>query len=118
MKFYKMMSGLIIYWRKIYGLFKVRLYFHFHLDAVLLARFAYVPIRSGKIVDLCAGNGAIPLFLSARTNADIIAVELQERLANMAERSVQYNGLENRIRIVNDDVIGIAAKMVMKNMIQ
>jgi tRNA1(Val) A37 N6-methylase TrmN6 len=85
--------------------------FSFSLDAVLLARFAYVPIRSGKIVDLCAGNGAIPLFLSARTNADITAVELQERLANMAERSIQYNGLENRIRMVHDDVIGIAAKI-------
>jgi len=85
--------------------------FSFSLDAVLLARFAYVPVRAGKIVDLCAGNGAIPLFLSARTNADIIAVELQERLAGMAERSVRYNGLESRIRIVNDDVIGIAAKI-------
>ena len=85
--------------------------FSFSLDAVLLARFAYVPIRSGKIVDLCAGNGAIPLFLSARTKAQITAVELQERLAGMAERSVRYNGLEDCIRIVNDDVIGIAAKI-------
>ena len=28
-EFYKMMNDLIIYWRKICGLFKVRLYFHF-----------------------------------------------------------------------------------------
>ena len=55
--------------------------FSFSLDAVLLARFAYVPIKKGKIVDLCSGNGVIPLFLSARTNAEIIGVELQERLA-------------------------------------
>lgn len=48
--------------------------FSFSLDAVLLAKFAYVPIRSGKIVDLCSGNGAIPLFLSARTRASIIGV--------------------------------------------
>ncbi len=85
--------------------------FSFSLDAVLLAKFAYVPIRSGKIVDLCAGNGAIPLFLSGRTNAQITAVELQERLANMAERSVRYNELENQIQIVNDDVIGIASRL-------
>lgn len=85
--------------------------FSFSLDAVLLARFAYVPIRSGKIVDLCTGNGAIPLFLSARTKAEIIAVELQERLAGMAERSIQYNGLEKQIQVVNDDVIGIAEKI-------
>ncbi|MCG7337491.1 tRNA1(Val) (adenine(37)-N6)-methyltransferase [Sporosarcina sp. ACRSM] len=85
--------------------------FSFSLDAVLLAKFAYVPIRKGKIVDLCAGNGAIPLFLSARTNADITAVELQGRLANMAERSIRYNGLENRIHVVNDDVINIASRL-------
>ena len=85
--------------------------FSFSLDAVLLAKFAYIPVRSGKIVDLCAGNGAIPLFLSARTKADITAVELQERLAGMAERSVRYNGLEDQVRIMNDDVIGIAGKI-------
>ena len=55
--------------------------FSFSLDAVLLSRFAYVPIKRGKIVDLCTGNGAIPLFLSARTEAEIIGIELQERLA-------------------------------------
>ena len=85
--------------------------FSFSLDAVLLARFAHVPIRSGEIVDLCAGNGAIPLFLSARTKASITAVELQERLAGMAKRSIEYNELEGRIEVVHDDVIGIAEKI-------
>lgn len=85
--------------------------FSFSLDAVLLARFAHVPSRSGKIVDLCAGNGAIPLFLSARSKAEITAIELQNRLAGMAERSVRYNQLEEQIKIVNDDVIGIAEKI-------
>jgi tRNA1(Val) A37 N6-methylase TrmN6 len=85
--------------------------FSFSLDAVLLARFAHVPGRLGKVVDLCAGNGAIPLFLSARTKAQITAVELQERLAGMAERSVQYNKLEAQITILHDDVIGIAEKI-------
>lgn len=86
--------------------------FSFSLDAVLLAKFAHVPLRqSGKIIDLCAGNGAIPLFLSARTKAHITAVELQPKLAGMAERSVQYNELGERITIVNDDVKGIAEKL-------
>ncbi len=85
--------------------------FSFSLDAVLLAKFTYVPIKKGKIVDLCTGNGAIPLFLSARTNAEIIGVELQERLADMADRSVKYNKLEGRIEIREDNVIGIAGKI-------
>lgn len=85
--------------------------FSFSLDAVLLARFAYMPIRRGKIVDLCAGNGAIPLFLSARTSADITAVELQEQLADMASRSIAYNQLNHQITMLCDDVIGIASKI-------
>ena len=85
--------------------------FSFSLDAVLLAKFAHVPGRLGNVVALCAGNGAIPLFLSARTKAQITAIELQERLAGMAERSVHYNKLEAQIKIINDDVIGIAEKI-------
>lgn len=86
--------------------------FSFSLDAVLLARFAHIPLRaSGKIVDLCAGNGVIPLFLSARTKSDITAVELQPRLASMAERSIAYNDLSNRITVLNDNVINIAEKI-------
>ena len=78
----------------------------YYLQNLHMSRFG-----RGRLLILCAGNGAIPLFLSARTNAHIIAVELQERLANMAERSVRYNELENQIQIVNDDVIGIASKI-------
>ncbi len=52
--------------------------FAFSLDAVLLARFVYVPIQKGNIIDLCSGNGVIPLFLSARTKGQIIGVEIQE----------------------------------------
>ncbi|MBZ5203096.1 tRNA1(Val) (adenine(37)-N6)-methyltransferase [Planomicrobium chinense] len=85
--------------------------FSFSLDAVLLARFAYVPLKRGKIVDLCTGNGAIPLFLSARTESAIIGVELQERLVHMAQRSVEYNGLEEQIRIIEGDVKEIPARL-------
>lgn len=82
--------------------------FSFSLDAVLLARFASIPLKRGKIVDLCTGNGAIPLFLSARTSAPIIGVELQERLVDMATRSIHYNELESQITIQQGDVRGIA----------
>lgn len=78
--------------------------FSFSLDAVLLAKFSYVPNKQGKIVDLCTGNGVIPLFLSARTKATIIGVELQERLADMAKRSVQFNNLQGQIEILEGDV--------------
>ena len=36
--------------------------FSFSLDAVLLSKFVSIPYHKGKIVDLCSGNGVIPLF--------------------------------------------------------
>lgn len=77
--------------------------FCFSMDAVLLARFCSVPAK-GRVVDLCTGNGVIPLLLSTRTKAEIVGVEIQPKLADMAERSVLLNGLQNMIRIVHGDL--------------
>ncbi|TRM11098.1 tRNA1(Val) (adenine(37)-N6)-methyltransferase [Lentibacillus cibarius] len=78
--------------------------FSFSLDAVLLAHFAYVPIKKGHILDLCTGNGVIPLLLSRRTNASIVGVEIQTRLADMAKRSVELNNLDNRLTMIHGDL--------------
>lgn len=78
--------------------------FSFSLDAVLLSRFVNIPRSKGHIVDLCSGNGVIPLFLSARTKAKITGVELQPRLQDMAKRSVAYNQLDEQINIILGDV--------------
>ncbi|MBC2166284.1 tRNA1(Val) (adenine(37)-N6)-methyltransferase [Listeria booriae] len=78
--------------------------FSFSLDAVLLARFAYIPYQKGPIIDLCSGNGIIPLLISSRTKAPIIGVEIQERLADMACRSVAYNNLTAQIEILQYDL--------------
>jgi tRNA1(Val) A37 N6-methylase TrmN6 len=77
--------------------------FSFSMDAVLLARFCSAPLR-GRIMDLCTGNGVIPMLLSTRSNAQIWGVEIQERLADMASRGVALNGLEERIAIINGDL--------------
>ena len=77
--------------------------FSFSIDAVLLANFAK-PRKHGRIVDLCSGNGVIPLLLTKWTKAHIYGVELQERLASMAERSVALNELEEQITIVTADL--------------
>lgn len=77
--------------------------FSFSLDAVLLARFANVPKR-GRIIDMCTGTGVIPLLVSPRTEAEILGVEIQERLFDMASRSVQLNQLENQIRLIHGDI--------------
>ncbi len=85
--------------------------FSFSLDAVLLARFASIPISKGKIVDLCSGNGVIPLLLSKRTRASILGVEIQERLYDMAVRSIDYNKLSDQLSMYHGDLKGIAKEI-------
>lgn len=78
--------------------------FSFSLDAVLLARFVSVPIAKGQIVDLCSGNGVIPLLLSTRTRANIVGVEIQKRLYDMATRSINYNKLNEKLGMIHGDL--------------
>lgn len=80
--------------------------FAFSMDAVLLARFCSAPAR-GRIMDLCTGNGVIPLLLSTRTQAAIHGVEIQPRLADMAVRSIAINELQKQITIYNADIKSI-----------
>ncbi|WP_042353290.1 tRNA1(Val) (adenine(37)-N6)-methyltransferase [Bacillus massiliigorillae] len=81
--------------------------FSFSLDAVLLARFVTVPIVKGQLVDLCSGNGVIPLLLSTRTRGKIVGVEIQERLYDMAIRSIEYNQLSDQLEMMHRDLKGI-----------
>lgn len=85
--------------------------FNFSLDAVLLANFAWLPIQKGNIMDLCTGNAVIPLLMSKRTKGTITGVEIQERIYNMGVRSVNYNGLENRIHLIHGDVKEMPKKL-------
>ena len=82
--------------------------FSYSIDSVLLSRFPRLP-KKGLIVDLCAGNGAVGLFASSQTKAKIVAVELQERLADMAERSVLLNHLQEQVHIIQDDLNNLLA---------
>ena len=79
-------------------------YFSFSLDSIILANYANIRLRDKNIVDFCTGNGVIPLIVSKRTKNNIVGVEIQEKLAELAEKSVEYNKLTDRITIVNEDV--------------
>ncbi len=78
--------------------------FSFSLDAVLLARFVYVPIQKGRLIDLCTGNGAIPILLTTRTKGSIEGVELQPRLYDMAVRSAALNQLDDQLTFACRDI--------------
>ncbi|UOY91403.1 tRNA1(Val) (adenine(37)-N6)-methyltransferase [Ectobacillus sp. JY-23] len=78
--------------------------FNFSLDAVLLGRFAWLPIQKGEILDLCTGNAVVPLLMSSRTKGNITGVEIQERIYHMGVRSIEENKLEERIRLIHGDL--------------
>ncbi|CQR24821.1 O-methyltransferase [Streptococcus varani] len=84
-----------------------RAVFSYSVDSVLLSRFPKLPAKKGLIVDLCSGNGAVGLFASSQTKAKIIQVEIQERLADMNQRSIQLNELEEQVSIINDDLANL-----------
>lgn len=83
--------------------------FCFGMDAVLLSGFARV--RKGEtVLDMCTGTGIIPILLRAKTQGrHFTGLEIQEECADMAGRSVAYNGLESDISIVCGDVKEAAA---------
>ncbi|CCG43434.1 hypothetical protein HBHAL_1050 [Halobacillus halophilus DSM 2266] len=84
--------------------------FAFSLDAVLLADFTYVPKTRGKILDLCTGNGVIPLFLSTRSDVPITGVEIQERLYDMACRNIELNKLNTQLDMIHGDLKDMPAR--------
>lgn len=81
--------------------------FRFGVDAVLLANFARVK-NGARVVDLCSGTGIVPFILAGKTGAaKITGLEIQENMVEMAERSVLYNELQNRINFVHGDLKNI-----------
>ena len=74
-------------------------FFCFGMDAVLLSNYVTVK-KNAKVVDMCTGNGIIPLLLCAKKKGGhITGIEIQEHMADMATRSVKLNKAEDSIDI-------------------
>lgn len=86
--------------------------FCFGIDAVLLSDFAKGIKKDSYVVDLCTGNGIVAILLSGKTKAkEIVGVEIQEHVAEMANRSVEMNNIQNRVKIVNEDLTKLKDKI-------
>ena len=78
--------------------------FRFGVDAVLLANFARVK-KGARVVDLCTGTGIIPFVVAGKTDAaHITGIEIQDEMVEMANRSVKYNKLEDRMDFIHGDL--------------
>jgi len=89
--------------------------FCFGIDSVLLSDFAKEIKNNSKVADLGTGNGIVGLLLCKKTKLNqIIGVEIQEEIAEMAERSIKLNDLEEQFKIVNVDINDIFKKNVLQ----
>lgn len=77
---------------------------NFTLDSVLISDFVKINRKSKKILDIGTGCGIIALILANRSKAEIVGVELQEIMADIAKENVQNNELENRVKIMQGDI--------------
>ena len=78
--------------------------FRYGIDAVLLS--GYAKVKPGeRVLDLGTGTGILPILLAAKTpGQSFTGLEIQEKSADMAARSVAMNHLEDRISIVQGDI--------------
>ena len=84
---------------------------HFFTDTILLADFSK-PLKRETVVDLGTGCGTIPLLWNRENPPKhTYAVEIQENGADMAQRSVELNNLQDRITVINEDLRNLKGKL-------
>jgi len=81
--------------------------FCYGIDAVILSDFAnsiYPDFRNA--VDLCTGTGIVPFILSHKnSSAELTGVDVQASSIDMARRSCEMNGLEDRVHFACSDIL-------------
>lgn len=83
--------------------------FCFGIDSILLTDFAKNIKQNSKVIDLGTGTGIIPILLYGKTkNKKFVGVEIQPEVAEMANRSVKLNLLENNIEILNTNILELS----------
>ena len=83
--------------------------FCFGIDSILLTDFAKNIKKNSKVIDLGTGTGIIPILLYGKTkNTKFVGVEIQPEVAEMANRSVKLNLLENNIEILNTNILELS----------
>ncbi len=78
--------------------------FCFGTDSVLLSNFAKAKAKD-TVVDLCTGNGIIPILMSAKTKAQrFYGIELQKCSYELCMENIQLNKLDDRFEVINADI--------------
>ncbi|MDQ0150788.1 tRNA1(Val) A37 N6-methylase TrmN6 [Eubacterium multiforme] len=77
--------------------------FRFGVDAVLLSDFSNIK-RKHSVIDFCTGTGIVPFLSYGKYSPkNIIGIEVQEDMVEMANRSVLLNEIDN-INFIHRDL--------------
>ncbi len=89
-----------------YRLIQDKTLFRLGTDAILLSSFPNLPQMSdARLCDLCSGNGAVSVLLSAtHPNLNTVSVEIQPRCADIARRNISLNNITHRATVVETDL--------------
>lgn len=86
--------------------------FCFGVDAVLLSDYAKGIKKGSTVVDIGTGTGIVAILLCAKTNLKkIYGIELQKEVANIAQRNVELNGLDDKMEVVNINIKDVFSKL-------
>ncbi len=84
--------------------------FCYGIDAILLSKFVKIKNKE-QVMDLGTGTGIVPLRIyDLFKPKKIMGIEIQSEVAEMANRSIKINNLEDRIEIINMDLKDISFK--------
>lgn len=79
--------------------------FCFGIDSVLLSEFAMDIKKGSKVIDFGTGTGIISFLLLGKTEiSNVVGIEVQEEVADMARRSIMINNLGEKFKIINCDI--------------
>ncbi len=83
-------------------IYQDRSVFSYGTDSRLLLSFSRA---KGKVLDLGAGTGVLSLGLAARNEVrEVTAVEIQESLVKLLEKSIEENHLEDKVTVLHGDI--------------
>ena len=71
-------------------------FFPFGTDGVELANFVKGGAKN-RAIDFGCGSGIVPILLAGKKKIPTVGIELQERVARLAERNAELNGLPIKI---------------------
>ena len=86
--------------------------FCFGVDSILLSDYAKGIKKGSTVVDIGTGTGIVAILLCAKTNLKkIYGIELQEEVANIAQRNVELNGLDDKMEVININIKDVFSKL-------